>query len=117
MQWNQFKRDFQEVVLMHLDKHYKGFMLTLETDNPHRDDFKDTDFKEFVRVLGLKSTKGTAGAIKTIAASTAGNGLIDFTVGPASYSVLDDPCALAAIYKNSKRTKLPQGGHSENQSR
>ena len=102
MEWSQFKREFQEVVLSHLDRHHQAFIVEVEQARDHwtYDEYKDLPLKEFMKQLTLKR----AGEhIRQVVKGITNGGVIDFTVGPASYMLLDDPCVLATVYKESNR--------------
>lgn len=107
MKWSKFKKEFQKVLLERLDSYYQDFHNQIRTDETWwtYDAYKDMEFKEFMKKLTLKS-HNDINSMAWVEDKKSGyemDDFIEFQVGPAQYMLLDNPCVLATVYKNSNR--------------
>ena len=112
MTWTQFKKEFRELIELHLYWYYLEFLKFHiiwddESNSSRRAIEKDIPFKEFIRKSTMSLDNGINTTLHRLGyrnyPSYFDSNFIEFTIDSAYYRIYDNPFVLAIVYKKANR--------------
>ena len=112
MTWTQFKKEFRELIELHIYWYYLEFLKFHiiwddESNSSRRAIEKDIPFKEFIRKSTMSLDNGINTTLHRLGyrnyPSYFDSNFIEFTIDSAYYRIYDNPFVLAIVYKKANR--------------